>query len=42
MFAATGKAPIITNDAICFVLDRIFDNWCNEAAYLLDVGTAHN
>lgn len=40
MFAATGKAPIITNDAICFVLDRIFDNWCNEAAYLLDVATA--
>lgn len=40
MFAATGKAPIITNDAICFVLDRIFDNWCNEAAYLLDVASS--
>lgn len=40
MFATTGKAPIITDDAICFVLDRIFDNWCNEAAYLLDVASA--
>ncbi len=34
-FARTGKAPIITDNAICFMLDRIFDNWCNEAAYLL-------
>jgi enoyl-CoA hydratase / 3-hydroxyacyl-CoA dehydrogenase len=25
-FAMTGKAPIITNNAICFMLDRIFDN----------------
>ena len=39
-FARTGKAPIITSDAICFVLDRIFDNWCNEAAGLLDLATA--
>ncbi len=39
-FAATGKAPIITENAICFVLDRIFDNWCNEAAYLLEHATA--
>ncbi len=39
-FARTGKAPIITDNAICFVLDRIFDNWCNEAAYLLDSATA--
>ena len=39
-FAKTGKAPIITADAICFVLDRIFDNWCNEAAYLLDKASA--
>jgi enoyl-CoA hydratase/3-hydroxyacyl-CoA dehydrogenase len=34
-FAKTGKAPILTADAICFVLDRIFDNWCNESAHLL-------
>ena len=39
-FARTGKAPIITDNAICFVLDRIFDNWCNESAYLLDRATA--
>lgn len=39
-FAQTGKAPIITDNAICFMLDRIFDNWCNEAAYLLDEATA--
>jgi enoyl-CoA hydratase/3-hydroxyacyl-CoA dehydrogenase len=39
-FARTGKAPIITDDAICFVLDRIFDNWCNESAYLLSEATA--
>ena len=40
MFCATGKVPIITADAICFVLDRIFDNWCNESAYMLDIATA--
>ena len=39
-FAKTGKVPIITDNAICFVLDRIFDNWCNESAYLLDYATA--
>ena len=39
-FANTGKAPIITDNAICFVLDRIFDNWCNESAYLLESATA--
>ncbi len=39
-FAATGKAPIITDNAICFVLDRIFDNWCNESVYLLEHATA--
>jgi enoyl-CoA hydratase/3-hydroxyacyl-CoA dehydrogenase len=39
-FAKTGKAPIITDNAICFVLDRIFDNWCNESAYLLNQASA--
>jgi enoyl-CoA hydratase/3-hydroxyacyl-CoA dehydrogenase len=39
-FGQTGKAPIITDNAICFVLDRVFDNWCNEAAYLLADATA--
>jgi enoyl-CoA hydratase/3-hydroxyacyl-CoA dehydrogenase len=40
MFCATGKVPIVTLDKICFVLDRIFDNWCNDAALLLDDATA--
>jgi len=39
-FAYTGKAPIVTDNVICFMLDRIFDNWCNEAAYLLDCASA--
>ncbi|MEA3231609.1 MAG: 3-hydroxyacyl-CoA dehydrogenase/enoyl-CoA hydratase family protein [Thermodesulfobacteriota bacterium] len=39
-FAVTGKVPIITDNAICFMLDRIFDNWCNEAACLLEHATA--
>ncbi len=39
-FANTGKAPMITDNAICFMLNRVFDNWCNEAAYLLDHASA--
>ena len=39
-FAHTGKVPLITDNAICFMLDRVFDNWCNEAAYLLDYASA--
>lgn len=40
LFAATGKVPIITDNAVCFMLDRVFDNWCNEAVYLLASVTA--
>jgi len=40
VFCATGKLPLATSDAVCFMLDRIFDNWCNEAALLLDRATA--
>src|SRR5512136_1258375 len=40
MFAATGKTPVMTDNAICFMVDRIWDNWTDEAAYLLDVATA--
>lgn len=40
LFAITGKVPLVTDDFICFMLDRIFDNWCNEAAYLLDIADA--
>ena len=34
-FCASGKLPLLTRDAPCFMLDRVFDNWCNEAALLL-------
>lgn len=36
LFCATGKVPLVTADVPCFMLDRVFDNWCNEAAHLLD------
>ena len=36
IFCMTGKVPLITADVPCFMLDRVFDNWCNEAAHLLD------
>jgi enoyl-CoA hydratase/3-hydroxyacyl-CoA dehydrogenase len=39
-FAQTGKVPIITDNVLCFMLDRVFDNWCNDAAYLLAHATA--
>lgn len=39
-FAQTGKAPVITDNVICFMLNRIFENWVNEAAHLLDQATA--
>jgi enoyl-CoA hydratase/3-hydroxyacyl-CoA dehydrogenase len=34
-FAQTGKVPLITDNVICFMLDRVFNNWCNDAGYLL-------
>jgi enoyl-CoA hydratase / 3-hydroxyacyl-CoA dehydrogenase len=40
LFAETGKLPLVTADAPCFMLDRVFDNWCNEAALLLDEASA--
>ncbi len=40
LFAMTGKLPLVTADAVCFMLDRVFDNWCNEAALLLERATA--
>ncbi len=39
-FAYTGRVPVVTDNVIGFMLDRIFDNWCNEAAYLLDRASA--
>ncbi len=38
-FYRTGKVPMVTDDVVCFMLDRIFDNWCNEAGLLLDEAT---
>lgn len=35
LFASTGKVPMVTADRVCFMLDRIFDNWCNESGHLL-------
>jgi enoyl-CoA hydratase/3-hydroxyacyl-CoA dehydrogenase len=35
LFTSTGKVPLVTADVPCFMLDRVFDNWCNEAAHLL-------
>ena len=40
VFCVTGKLPLTTADVSCFMLDRIFDNWCNDAALLLDRATA--
>lgn len=40
LFCVTGKVPLMTADALCFMLDRVFDNWCNEAGYLLDTASA--
>jgi enoyl-CoA hydratase/3-hydroxyacyl-CoA dehydrogenase len=40
LFCTTGKVPLVTADVPCFMLDRVFDNWCNEAAHLLDGASA--
>ena len=40
VFCVTGKVPLVTADALCFMLDRVFDNWCNEAGYLLEHASA--
>jgi len=40
LFCLTGKVPFVTSDALCFMLDRVFDNWCNDAALLLEHATA--
>ncbi|MEZ5785193.1 MAG: 3-hydroxyacyl-CoA dehydrogenase NAD-binding domain-containing protein [Xanthobacteraceae bacterium] len=40
IFCMTGKVPLVTADVPCFMLDRIFDNWCNDAAHLLPQASA--
>ena len=39
VFCVTGKVPMVTDDVLCFMLDRVFDNWCNEATLCLDAAT---
>ena len=39
LFYVTGKVPMVTRDVVCFMLDRIFDNWCNESGFLLEAAT---
>ena len=40
LLCATGKVPLLARDVPCFMLDRLFDNWCNEAALCLGPATA--
>ena len=40
VFGLLGKLPLIVEDEIGFMLDRVFVNWCNEAGKLLDRATA--
>ncbi len=40
-FANTGKAPVITDNVFSFLLNRVFENWTNEAAYLVDKATTY-
>ena len=40
LLCTAGKVPLVTADVPCFMLDRVFDNWCNEAAHLLNRASA--
>lgn len=40
LFGALGKLPLVVEDELAFMLDRLFVNWCNEAGQLLDTATA--
>lgn len=40
-FANTGKAPVVTDNVFSFLLNRVFENWTNEAAYLVDKATTY-
>lgn len=40
-FANTGKAPVVTDNVYSFLLNRIFENWTNEASYLVDRATTY-
>jgi len=40
-FANIGKAPVVTDNVFSFLLNRIFENWTNEAACLMDRATTY-
>jgi 3-hydroxyacyl-CoA dehydrogenase len=40
-FAQTGKAPVVTRNVFAFLLNRIFETWASEAAFLTDRATTH-
>jgi 3-hydroxyacyl-CoA dehydrogenase/enoyl-CoA hydratase/carnithine racemase len=39
-FANTGKAPMVTDNVYSFLLNRIFESYTSEAAFLVDRATA--
>lgn len=39
-FANTGKIPMVTANVYSFLLNRIFENWCSDAAFLLERATS--
>jgi enoyl-CoA hydratase / 3-hydroxyacyl-CoA dehydrogenase len=40
-FANTGKTPVVTDNVFSFLLNRVFENWTNEASYLVDRATTY-
>ena len=40
LFCRLGKAPILVNDTIGYVLTRVFNNWSVDVARLVEDGTA--
>ncbi|MBN1908066.1 MAG: enoyl-CoA hydratase/isomerase family protein [Deltaproteobacteria bacterium] len=39
-FANTGKVPMMTANVYSFLLNRIFETWCSEAAFLIGRATS--
>ncbi len=39
-FAQAGKAPIAAQDAFSFVLNRLFESWGSETAWMLEKATS--
>lgn len=38
-FAKTGKVPVVTDNVIAFMLNRVFESWTNEVSFMLDRAT---